>query len=99
MKTSLATELSPEKYRVCGEELLTPTLLIYRDMVRHNIERMIAVIGGPDRWRPHLKTVKLESMTKLLVEAGVTTAKCATTLELSMACRAGMEDVLVAYPH
>jgi D-serine deaminase-like pyridoxal phosphate-dependent protein len=99
MKTSLATELSPEKYRVRAEELLTPTLLIYREIVRHNIERMIAVAGGADRWRPHLKTVKLESMTKLLVEAGVDTAKCATTLELSMACRSGMKDVLVAYPH
>jgi D-serine deaminase-like pyridoxal phosphate-dependent protein len=99
MKTSLAVELSPEKYRVSADELFTPTLLIYSEIVRHNIQRMVTVLGGPDNWRPHLKTVKLESMTKLLVEAGVTTAKCATTLELLMACRAGMQDVLVAYPH
>ncbi len=100
MKTSLAVELSPGKYRVPAEELFTPTLLIYSEVVRHNIQRMIAVVGGdPDHWRPHLKTVKLESMTRLMVEAGITTAKCATTLELSMACRAGMKDVLVAYPH
>src|SRR5581483_660236 len=100
MKTSLAVELSQGKYRVLADELLTPTLLIYPESVRHNIQRMVAVLGGnPERWRPHLKTVKLESMTKLLVEAGVTTAKCATTLELVMACRAGMKDVLVAYPH
>lgn len=100
MKTSLAVELSPEKYRVVSDELLTPTLLIYPEIVRHNIQRIVSVLGGkPDHWRPHLKTVKLESMTRLLVEAGVTTAKCATTLELLMACQAGMQDVLVAYPH
>jgi D-serine deaminase-like pyridoxal phosphate-dependent protein len=100
MKTSLAVELSREKYRVSADELFTPTLLIYRDIVRRNIQRMITVLGGrPDHWRPHLKTVKLDSMTRLLVEAGITTAKCATTLELLMACRAGMQDVLVAYPH
>ncbi len=100
MKTSLAVELSPEKYRAPADELLTPTLLIYPEIVRHNIQRVIAAIGGnPAHWRPHLKTVKLESMTRLLVEAGVTTAKCATTLELLMACQAGMQDVLVAYPH
>ncbi len=100
MKTDLALELAPEKYRVRTDELLTPALLIYPEIVRHNIERMVTVLGGkPERWRPHLKTVKLESMAGLLVEAGITTAKCATTLELLMACQAGMRDVLVAYPH
>jgi D-serine deaminase-like pyridoxal phosphate-dependent protein len=74
--------------------------VIYRALVKHNIERMVSLLDGdPTRWRPHLKTVKLQSMTRLLVEAGVTSAKCATTLELVMACQAGMQDVLVAYPH
>ena len=100
MKTSLATELDPGNYRVAANKLLTPALLIYPEMVRHNIKRMISILGGnPERWRPHLKTVKLQSMTRLLVDAGITSAKCATTLELSMACQSGMQDVLVAYPH
>lgn len=100
MKMDLADELSLESYRVAAEGMLSPSLLIYEERVKQNIARMIAVLDGqPARWRPHLKTVKLESMTRLLVEAGVSAAKCATTLELAMACQAGMRDVLVAYPH
>ena len=100
MKTSLAGELSLGEYRVEDSDLLTPALVIYPELVRHNIERMISLLGEqPSHWRPHLKTVKLGSMTRLLTEANVRSAKCATTLELRMACESGMEDVLVAYPH
>ncbi len=100
MKTSLATELPLEEYRVESNDLLTPALVIYPEIVRHNIDRMISLLGEqPSHWRPHLKTVKLGSMTRLLTEANVRSAKCATTLELLMACESGMEDVLVAYPH
>ncbi len=98
MGNNLALNL--DDYRVATDGLLTPALTIYPALVRHNIERMISLLGEePGRWRPHLKTVKLESMIRLLVEAGVTSAKCATTLELQVACRAGMRDVLVAYAH
>jgi D-serine deaminase-like pyridoxal phosphate-dependent protein len=100
MRTGLAKELNAESYSIATDHLLTPTLVIYRELVKHNIDCMVAILDGdPKRWRPHLKTVKLESMTKLLVDAGITAAKCATTLELVMACQAGMQDVLVAYPH
>lgn len=92
--------LDPAAYRVDEAGLLTPALAIYPAIVRHNIQCMIRALGGePSRWRPHLKTVKLEAMMKLVVDAGVTTAKCATTLELLTACRSGFSDVLVAYPH
>jgi len=100
MKTELASQLDTKCYSMPTDNVLTPTLVIYPDFVKHNIERMVSILDGdPTRWRPHLKTVKLQSMTKLLVDAGVTSAKCATTLELVMACQAGMQDVLVAYPH
>jgi D-serine deaminase-like pyridoxal phosphate-dependent protein len=92
--------LDLETYRFADGELLTPALAIYPDIVRHNIACMIGSLeNDPRRWRPHLKTVKLASMIKLLVDAGVTSAKCATTLELLAAVQAGMVDVLVAYPH
>jgi D-serine deaminase-like pyridoxal phosphate-dependent protein len=100
MKTSLANDLNQELYKLGTNDVLTPLLVIYPALVRHNIKGMIEILGGdPSRWRPHLKTVKLESMIRLLVEANVTSAKCATTLELLTACQAGMRDVLVAYPH
>ena len=102
--TKPANHLDPENYldpyRFDADSLLTPALAIYPDAVRNNIAQILRLLSGrPERWRPHLKTVKLGSMMKLLVEAGVTSAKCATTLELLVACQAGIRDVLVAYPH
>jgi D-serine deaminase-like pyridoxal phosphate-dependent protein len=80
-------------------QLLTPALLIYPERVEANIEAMIRVLDGQvDRWRPHIKTSKLEFVMRRLVEHGVTHFKCATTLELLTACRAGAKDLLVAYP-
>src|SRR5258707_1111226 len=80
--------------------VLTPALVIYPEIVRSNISETLRVLGGDgDRWRPHVKTAKLESVMHMLVEAGVPNFKCATTLELLVACRAGARDVLVAYAH
>ncbi|MDQ2711615.1 MAG: alanine racemase [Acidobacteriota bacterium] len=98
--SKLAGELAPQNYRVDSDALLTPALAIYPDAVQHNIQSMLRLLEGkPGRWRPHLKTVKLASMIRLLVDSKVTSAKCATTLELLVACQSGMRDVLVAYPH
>ncbi|MBV8864773.1 MAG: alanine racemase [Acidobacteriaceae bacterium] len=100
MKTDCADRLDFEAYRIKTDQLLTPALVIYPAKVRHNIRRMITLLGGePARWRPHLKTVKLGAMIRLLTDAHVTSAKVATTLELLTACESGMQDVLVAYPH
>ena len=54
--------------------------------------------GNPNRLRPHIKTAKLLSVVRRFVESGILQCKCATTLELAVACEAGMRDVLVAYP-
>ena len=81
-------------------DILTPALLIYPGIVRSNIDCMIqALDNNPARWRPHVKTAKLDWVMRILATSGVTHAKCATTLELIVACGAGMKDVLVAYPH
>lgn len=81
-------------------DILTPALLIYPGIVRSNIDRMIQALDNkPARWRPHLKTAKMDWVMRMLATSGVTQAKCATTLELVVACGAGMEDVLVAFPH
>ena len=87
-------------YTLAGlDQVLTPALVIYADQVDANIDFTIELLGGnPDRWRPHVKTAKLESMMRRLVERGVYNFKCATTLELRTACAAGARDVLVAYP-
>jgi len=64
------------------EQLLSPALVVYMDMVRSNVQRVIEAVGGdPDRWRPHIKTVKLAPVFLELARAGVRNFKCATTRE------------------
>jgi len=79
--------------------MLTPALLIDRDRVQHNIAATLRLLGdNANRWRPHVKTAKLGYVMRMLADAGVRQFKCATSLELNVACQAGAEDVLVAYP-
>jgi D-serine deaminase-like pyridoxal phosphate-dependent protein len=79
--------------------IMTPALIIDRDRVQHNIATTLHLLGGDaNRWRPHVKTAKLGYIMRMLVDAGVYHFKCATSLELSVACQAGARDVLVAYP-
>jgi len=89
-----------ERYRVSGvEDVLTPALVLYPEMIASNIARTLDLLAGDgDRWRVHVKTAKLEYTLRMLVERGVRNFKCATTLELLVACRSGATDVLVAYP-
>jgi D-serine deaminase-like pyridoxal phosphate-dependent protein len=81
------------------EDVLTPALVVYPEIVASNIARTLHLLGGaPDRWRPHIKTAKLAYTLRMLVEQGVRNFKCATTLELLIACYSGVADVLLAYP-
>lgn len=79
------------------ERLATPAFLVFTDAVEANARRAIELIGGPDRWRPHVKTVKARAVMELLLAQGVTRFKAATTLELLELCQAGAGDVLLAY--
>jgi len=107
IKTAMATQkfmLSEfawdQRYRVTGvEDVLTPALVVYPEIVSSNIQRTLDLLdGNADRWRVHIKTAKLGYTLRMLVERGVCNFKCATTLELLVACRNGAGDVLFAYP-
>ncbi|HKW34040.1 MAG TPA: alanine racemase [Candidatus Acidoferrum sp.] len=89
-----------ECYRVSNiENVLTPALVVYPEIISSNIEQTLRLLhGDANRWRVHVKTAKLEYALRMLAERGVRNFKCATTLELLVACRSGAEDVLVAYP-
>src|ERR1700688_711151 len=81
------------------EAVMSPALIIYRDIVEANIRNTIRLLGGDtNRWRPHVKTSKLAMTMKLMMRRGVKQFKCATTLELLTLCDCGTEDVLLAYP-
>jgi D-serine deaminase-like pyridoxal phosphate-dependent protein len=83
--------------------LISPALLIVMPSVRENIRTVLTMTGGPDRWRPHVKTTKIPRIWAELVAAGVHHFKCATVREARVLGRllhdsevAG--DVLVAHP-
>jgi D-serine deaminase-like pyridoxal phosphate-dependent protein len=86
-------------YSVAGlEDRLSPSLVIFREGVRANLEAMIALAGGVERLRPHVKTHKMPAVIRLLEARGITRHKCATMAEAEMVAQAGGTDVLVAYP-
>ena len=81
------------------DEILTPALLVYPEIIESNIERTLRLLdGNADRWRAHIKTAKLAFTLKMLIARGVRNFKCATTLELLTACECDAADILLAYP-
>jgi D-serine deaminase-like pyridoxal phosphate-dependent protein len=78
--------------------VFSPALLFYKDLIRRNIERAVAVVGGVDRLRPHVKTHKTREIVQMQREAGVRKFKCATIAEAEMLAGCGAPDVLLAYP-
>jgi D-serine deaminase-like pyridoxal phosphate-dependent protein len=89
-----------QHFTVSGvEDILTPALLLYPDQIAANIASTLNLLSGDaNRCRLHIKTAKLSYTLKMLRDRGVRNFKCATTLELLVACRSGAEDVLLAYP-
>jgi D-threonine aldolase len=78
--------------------VFSPSLVLYPDLIRRNIARVIEMAGSADRLRPHVKTHKTREIVKLLLEAGVTRHKCATIAEAEMLATVNVPDVLIAYP-
>jgi len=75
----------------------SPALIVYRHRVRENIQRMLAIAGGPDRLRPHIKTHKMRELLDMQLLVGIKKFKCATIAEAELAATAGIPDLLLAY--
>jgi len=80
------------------DDVPSPALLIFPDRVEENLRRMVAIAGGPERLRPHVKTHKLPQIVALELAHGITRFKAATIAESEMCAAAGAPDVLLAYP-
>ncbi len=80
------------------EELLSPSLVIFLDMVKRNLATMIEMAGGADRLRPHVKTHKMPGLIHLAESLGIHKHKCATIAEAEMVAASGGLDVLISYP-
>jgi D-threonine aldolase len=79
-------------------ELLSPGLLVYRGLVRRNLQDMIAMARGAERLRPHVKTHKMAEIVRMAESMGIRKHKCATIAEAEMVAAAGGSDVLLSYP-
>lgn len=87
------------RYRIDDPSaLLSPSLVIFRELVRKNLQEMIKLARGADRLRPHVKTHKMPALVRLIEKSGIHKHKCATIAEAEMIARAGGTDVLLAYP-
>ncbi len=80
------------------ERLLSPSLVIFEDIVRANLAAAIELVGDPTRLRPHVKTHKMRAIVAMQEALGLHKHKVATIAEAEMTASAGGRDVLVAYP-
>src|SRR5690606_13063237 len=80
------------------EEVLTPAVAVYPELIRANIEHAIEIAGNAAIVRPHCKTHKTVELARMELQAGILKHKCATFPEAEMLAEAGCNDVLLAYP-
>jgi D-serine deaminase-like pyridoxal phosphate-dependent protein len=87
------------QYKVADPDALeTPAMLVYEEVVDHNIRVLCDLVGGGENLMVHVKTHKAEAVARKQVEAGIAGFKCATLSELEMALAAGGKEVILAYP-
>jgi D-serine deaminase-like pyridoxal phosphate-dependent protein len=79
------------------DSIPSPSLLLFLDVARRNIQHMVEIAGDINRLRPHCKTHKIEEITKMQLEMGMLKHKCATLAEAEMLANAGCEDIFLAY--
>lgn len=78
-------------------QMISPSIVVFRDMVERNIARMVEIAGDPARLRPHCKTHKTAQIVQMEVKCGITRHKAATFAEAEMLALAGAKDVFLAY--
>ncbi len=78
------------------DRLPSPALVLFRETMERNLQKMIDIAGGPERLRPHLKTHKLPQVLWRQIDLGIAKVKCATIAEAEMAALAGVPDILLA---
>lgn len=79
------------------DEVISPSLLFYKDRIENNIRGMVSIAGDADRLIPHVKTHKSGEIVKMQLEQGINKFKCATIAEAEMLADAGAKWILLAY--
>ena len=90
---------SSSDYRIDNaDEILSPSIVLFRDVLDQNLDLMIRIAGTPSRLRPHCKTHKMLEVAKRELALGITKHKAATFAEAEMLADAGVRDIVFAYP-
>lgn len=79
------------------QNLESPALLIYKEIVVSNIDEMIRIAGDATRLMPHIKTNKMENVVRLMITKGIKKFKAATIAEAELAAFAGAKKVLISH--
>jgi D-serine deaminase-like pyridoxal phosphate-dependent protein len=86
-------------YRVADPDALeTPAMLLFQDMMHHNIRSVCELVGGGQNLLVHVKTHKSEAVARKQVAAGVEGFKCATLKELEMVLQVGARKAILSFP-
>lgn len=80
------------------DELISPALIYYKDLIIMNIRKAIDIAGGAQRLWPHVKTHKSAEVTLLMLSMGITRFKCATIAEAEMLADCQAPHIMLAYP-
>ena len=80
------------------DSLETPAMLLFQDMMDHNIRSVCQVVGGGQNLITHVKTHKSEAVARKQIEVGIDGFKCATLKELAMVLQAGARKAILSYP-
>ena len=90
--------LMDAKYAIADtSNILSPALLVYREILDRNLRKMIEIAKDMRRLRPHCKTHKMPAVTKIELAMGITKHKCATFAEAEMLADCGVKDIFLAY--
>jgi D-serine deaminase-like pyridoxal phosphate-dependent protein len=88
-----------ENYCVADPDALeTPAMLLFLDVIDHNIRSVCELVGGGRNLIAHVKTHKSEAIARRQVEGGIHGFKCATLKELEMVLKAGARKAILSYP-
>ena len=80
-----------------AKDILSPSILVFHDVMRRNLAKTVEIAGDVARLRPHCKTHKIREIAEIQVGQGITKHKCATFAEAEMLVQAGATDVFLAY--
>ncbi|MDH5346020.1 MAG: alanine racemase, partial [Gammaproteobacteria bacterium] len=91
--------LEIDRYRIADPDgIATPAMLLFEELVDHNIRSVCELAGGAENLFVHAKTHKSEAITRRQIAAGIDSFKVATLRELEMVLHAGGRKAILAYP-